>query len=131
MKKIFILTALFAAVIGSAVGQTEIRKLHHLRINHLHIYPQKYPWQQIFLNQLQLLYIQLMQKMAKRIKVIKCPQCGSTKAKELRTDHYQCKNCYTEFFIWSEENRGKEIHDSQLANFMSVWPVREGPARGG
>ena len=30
MKKIFILTALFAAVIGSAVGQTEIRTAEEL-----------------------------------------------------------------------------------------------------
>ena len=41
--------------------------------------------------------------MAKRIKAIKCPQCGSTKAKELRPDYYRCDSCHTEFFIDSDD----------------------------
>ncbi len=41
--------------------------------------------------------------MAKRIKAIKCPQCGSTKARELRTDYYECDACHTEFFIDSDD----------------------------
>lgn len=41
--------------------------------------------------------------MAKRIKAIKCPQCGSTKATEIRTDYYRCDSCRTEFFIDSDD----------------------------
>lgn len=41
--------------------------------------------------------------MTKRIKAIKCPQCGSTKATELRTDFYKCKSCHTEYFIDSDD----------------------------
>ncbi|KGN88653.1 hypothetical protein HQ45_08050 [Porphyromonas crevioricanis] len=42
-------------------------------------------------------------KMAKKIKAIKCPQCGSTKAKELREDYYRCESCRAEFFIDSDD----------------------------
>lgn len=41
--------------------------------------------------------------MAKRIKVLKCPQCGSVDVEELRTDFYKCKNCTAEFFIDSDD----------------------------
>lgn len=41
--------------------------------------------------------------MAKNIKVIKCPQCGSTKVTELKPDYYQCKSCGTEFFLDSDD----------------------------
>ena len=58
--------------------------------------------------------------MAKRIKVIKCPQCGSTKAKELRTDHYQCKSCYTEFFIDSDDINILYKYDSPLSDLNKV-----------
>lgn len=37
--------------------------------------------------------------MAKEIKAIKCPQCGSTDKIELRTDFYRCNNCQTEYFL--------------------------------
>ncbi len=49
--------------------------------------------------------------MAKRIKVIKCPQCGSTKAKELRTDYYRCNSCHTEFFIDSDDININHRHE--------------------
>ncbi len=41
--------------------------------------------------------------MAKTIKSIKCPQCGSNKIKELRPDYYQCQSCKTEFFLDSDD----------------------------
>lgn len=41
--------------------------------------------------------------MAKRIKPIKCPQCGSTKATETRTDYYRCDSCHSEFFIDNDD----------------------------
>lgn len=37
--------------------------------------------------------------MAKEIKVIKCPQCGSTAKTELKPDFYRCNNCHTEYFL--------------------------------
>ena len=40
--------------------------------------------------------------MATEIKAIRCPSCGSVKVKELRTDHYQCESCGTEFFLDSD-----------------------------
>lgn len=58
--------------------------------------------------------------MAKRIKVIKCPQCGSTKAKELRTDHYQCKSCYTEFFIDSDDINILHKYDSPFGDLNKI-----------
>ncbi len=42
-------------------------------------------------------------KMAKRIKPIKCPQCGSTQATETKTDYYRCKSCKSEFFIDNDD----------------------------
>lgn len=58
--------------------------------------------------------------MAKQIKVIKCPQCGSTKAKELRTDHYQCKSCYTEFFIDSDDINILHKYDSPFGDLNKI-----------
>lgn len=37
--------------------------------------------------------------MAKQIKVVKCPQCGSTQKTELKPDFYQCNNCGTKYFL--------------------------------
>lgn len=41
--------------------------------------------------------------MAKRIKPIKCPQCGGTQATETKTDYYRCNSCQSEFFIDSDD----------------------------
>lgn len=41
--------------------------------------------------------------MAKQIKVIKCPNCGSTQKTELKPDHYRCDNCQTEYFLDSDD----------------------------
>lgn len=37
--------------------------------------------------------------MAKEIKVIKCPQCGSTDKTEIKPDFYRCTSCQTEYFL--------------------------------
>lgn len=37
--------------------------------------------------------------MAKEIKVIECPKCGSTQNIEIKPDYYRCSNCNTEYFI--------------------------------
>lgn len=37
--------------------------------------------------------------MAKEIKVIKCPNCGSVNKLELKPDFYKCTSCQTEYFL--------------------------------
>ena len=37
--------------------------------------------------------------MAKQIKAIKCPNCGSVSKTEIKTDYYKCNNCQTEYFL--------------------------------
>jgi len=37
--------------------------------------------------------------MAKEIKVIKCPSCGSTSKTEIKPDFFQCSNCQTTYFL--------------------------------
>lgn len=41
--------------------------------------------------------------MAKNIKAIKCPHCGSIKVTTLRPDYYKCNSCGTEFFLDSDD----------------------------
>ncbi|MDL2303316.1 transposase [Dysgonomonas sp. OttesenSCG-928-D17] len=41
--------------------------------------------------------------MAKQIKVIKCPQCGSTQKTQLKEDYYRCNNCGTEYFLDNDD----------------------------
>ena len=41
--------------------------------------------------------------MPTHIKAIKCPQCGSTRATQLREDHYRCDSCSTEFYLDSDD----------------------------
>lgn len=56
--------------------------------------------------------------MAKRIKPIKCPQCGSTQATKTKTDHYRCNSCQSEFFIDSDDiniNHRHTYHIPQLS----------------
>lgn len=56
--------------------------------------------------------------MAKRIKPIKCPQCGSTQATKTKTDHYRCNSCQSEFFIDSNDiniNHRHTYHIPQLS----------------
>jgi len=37
--------------------------------------------------------------MAREIKAILCPKCGSTQKVEIREDYYRCTNCDTEYFL--------------------------------
>lgn len=41
--------------------------------------------------------------MAKQIKALKCPQCGSVKKEELKPDYYRCSNCGTEYFLDNDD----------------------------
>ena len=41
--------------------------------------------------------------MAKQIKAIKCPQCGSVKKTCVKDDYYRCENCGTEYFLDNDD----------------------------
>lgn len=41
--------------------------------------------------------------MAKQIKVIKCPNCGSVEKSEIKPEHYRCDNCNTEYFLDNDD----------------------------
>lgn len=41
--------------------------------------------------------------MAKTIKKIICPQCGSNEVVETKQDHYHCKSCNTQFFLDNDD----------------------------
>lgn len=41
--------------------------------------------------------------MAKKIKVIQCPQCGSARQSEIKQDHYKCDSCGTEYFLDNDD----------------------------
>ena len=41
--------------------------------------------------------------MAKDIKAIQCPTCGSTYKQQLKPDFYQCKSCQTEYYLDSDD----------------------------
>lgn len=48
-------------------------------------------------------FVNQIPQMAKRIKPIKCPQCGGTQATETKTDYYRCNSCKSEFFIDNDD----------------------------
>lgn len=59
--------------------------------------------------------------MAKEIKVIKCPQCGSTAKTEIKPDFYRCSNCHTEYFLDDNDvtinyNHNYNHHNSPFSN---------------
>lgn len=41
--------------------------------------------------------------MAKEIKVIQCPKCGSSQKIELKPDYFQCQNCNTAYFLDNDD----------------------------
>lgn len=53
--------------------------------------------------------------MAKQIKVIKCPNCGSVQKKELKEDHYRCDNCNTDYFL-DNDDINININDTSSQN---------------
>ena len=54
--------------------------------------------------------------MATEIEAIKCPQCGSVKVKELRTDHYQCESCGTEFVVHNDNDININVNNDSPPN---------------
>ena len=41
--------------------------------------------------------------MAKNIKAIKCPNCGSVKKTEIKPDYFVCTSCDTEYFLDNDD----------------------------
>jgi hypothetical protein len=42
-------------------------------------------------------------QMAKDIKAIQCPKCGSTFKQEIKPEFYRCQNCQTEYYLDSDD----------------------------
>ena len=72
--------------------------------------------------------------MPKHIKALKCPQCGSTRATQIRDDHYRCDSCSTEFFLDSDDITIHHKHEtgpdrsnpiSSLWNTVAASPRRK------
>ncbi|MCX8524648.1 hypothetical protein OF897_12065 [Chryseobacterium formosus] len=57
--------------------------------------------------------------MAKNIKAIKCPHCGSIKKTEIKTDHFRCLNCDTEYFLDNDDINININHTPYQASVQS------------
>ncbi|WP_276832443.1 hypothetical protein [Frischella perrara] len=61
--------------------------------------------------------------MAKQIKVISCPNCGSVQKTEIKPEHYRCDNCNTEYFLDNDDinvNVNYESNSGEFANFLNA-----------
>jgi len=58
--------------------------------------------------------------MAKHLKAIQCPTCGSPQQTEIRPDTYRCANCGTEYFLDSDDIT---IHVQQGPAPAPGWPA--------
>ena len=54
--------------------------------------------------------------MAKEIKAIKCPQCGSTAKTEIKPNDYPCINCQTEYYLDDDDITVNYNHNYSYAN---------------
>lgn len=57
--------------------------------------------------------------MAKEIKVIKCPNCGSVNKIELKPDFYRCTSCQTEYFLDDNDVNINYNHNFNNSNQFS------------
>jgi hypothetical protein len=61
--------------------------------------------------------------MAKDIKAIQCPKCGSTFKQEIKPEFYRCHNCQTEYFLDSNDTHVYYHHDRVPPVQSSAPPV--------
>lgn len=54
--------------------------------------------------------------MAKQIKALKCPHCGSVKKQNIKEDHYICNNCGTEYFLDNDDINVNVKHEYGKSN---------------
>jgi hypothetical protein len=62
-------------------------------------------------------------QMAKDIKAIQCPKCGSTFKQEIKPEFYRCQNCQTEYYLDSDDTHIYYHHDRGPATQSSAPPV--------
>ena len=60
--------------------------------------------------------------MAKQIKAIKCPHCGSIGKTEIKADHFKCNSCNTEYFLDNDD-----ININHNINYNSPTPFSGSP----
>ncbi len=66
--------------------------------------------------------------MAKNIKVIKCPNCGSVKKTEIKVDYFLCKNCDTEYFLDNDDINVNINHiPNPSTNLQNAEPKKTNP----
>ena len=66
--------------------------------------------------------------MAKQIKAVKCPQCGSTDKTELKPDYFRCNNCNTEYFLDNEDITIHHRHHQEGFDYAPP-PVTHPPSK--
>ncbi len=66
--------------------------------------------------------------MAKQLKAIKCPQCGSTDKTAVKPDHFRCNNCNTEYFLDNDDITIHHRHHRE--GFDYAPPATPPPAAG-
>ncbi|MGA6116864.1 hypothetical protein [Sphingobacterium anhuiense] len=60
--------------------------------------------------------------MAKQIKALKCPHCGSVKKQNIKEDHYICNNCGTEYFLDNDDINVNVKHQYGDGRFNGLDP---------
>jgi hypothetical protein len=58
--------------------------------------------------------------MAKEIKAVKCPHCGSTQKTELKPDYYRCNSCQTEYYLDNDD-----ININHTYNYTNSKPLNQ------
>ncbi|WP_345950025.1 hypothetical protein ABDD95_00940 [Mucilaginibacter sp. PAMB04274] len=61
--------------------------------------------------------------MARDIKAIQCPKCGSTFKQEIKPEFYRCQNCQTEYFLDSDDTHVYHHHERAKPVQSSAPPV--------
>jgi hypothetical protein len=63
--------------------------------------------------------------MAKNIKAIKCPNCGSIQNIEIRPDYYRCKSCDTEYYLDDDDINININHNTQPSQQQQTPPFKK------
>ena len=66
--------------------------------------------------------------MAKNIKAIKCPNCGSIKKTEVKADYFRCLNCDTEYFL-DNDDININISHTPYQDVTSLSPAKKNTQR--
>lgn len=58
--------------------------------------------------------------MAKEIKAIKCPNCGSVSKTEIKPDYFRCNSCQTEYFLDNSDVNINYNHNYNNSNNLDI-----------